>query len=176
MPCEGPVHLRRATVDDAAGIAHVHADGWRSAHVGLVPAEYLNCVGSRLREEFWREELEVASLHREPWLALLDDRVIGFASGGLARDEDADTSTAEIYQLFVDPECWSQGIRTNLVDHVLRDLKSHGFERVTFWVLAADAATRQFAEHLHWSSDGSSRFEDCGGTRVEQLRYAHLLR
>jgi GNAT superfamily N-acetyltransferase len=175
MTCEGPVHLRRAVPEDAAGITHVHADAWQRAYADVVPAAYLHCVGSRLREEFWRGELEVSSPDREPWLALIDDRIIGFASGGLVRDSDANFSTGEVYQLFVDPECWSQGIRTNLLKHVVRDLKEHDFEHVVFWVLAIDAATRQFLEFLGWSSDGSTRLEDCGDTQVEQVRYLHSL-
>ena len=59
MPCDGPVHFRRATTEDAAGIAQVHADGWRRAHEGLVPDEYLTCKAKHGHAEFWREELEI---------------------------------------------------------------------------------------------------------------------
>ncbi|MEA2025586.1 MAG: GNAT family N-acetyltransferase [Chloroflexota bacterium] len=176
MSCEGPVHLRRATTEDAAGIAQVHADGWQRVHEGLVPPEYLACRDSLGREDFWREELEVEAPDRKPWVAMLDERIIGFASGGIARDEDADRGTGEIYLLFVTPECWEKGIRTNLIEHVVRDLQEHEFERAIFWVLAADTTMRAFAEFVGWSTDGTNRFEDCGGTQVEELRYTHLLR
>ena len=177
MPCDGPVHLRRASVADAAGIAEVHNHGWQKAYSHLVPPEYLHCVTSKMREEFWREALKVGLADREPWLALLDERIIGFASGGMSRDEMPYlTEVGEVYQLFVDPECWSQGIRTNLIDHVSRDLREHGFERVTLWVLADDAEARKFMAHLGWSADGATRFEECGGAQVEQIRYTHALR
>lgn len=176
MPCDGPVHLRRASVADAAGIAKVHNDGWRTAYSSLLPPEYLRCVTSQMREEFWREELKVESADRGPWLALIDERIIGFASGGMSRDEVALTETGEVYQLFVDPECWSQGIRTNLIDHVSRDLREHGFDRVTFWVLADDTEARKFMAYLGWTADGATRFEECGGAQVEQVRFAHALR
>jgi len=157
MPCEGPVYLRHATADDAAGIAQVHVDGWQKAYKDLVPEQYLGCTNSRLREEFWRGELEVESPDRTPWVALIDDRVIGFAAGGITRDDDADPHTGEIYQLFVAPECWSQGIRSNLIKRVSRDLAEHGFDNAIFWILAtlqAEAALGSLAaitveqEHL----------------------------
>jgi hypothetical protein len=34
---------------------------------------------------------------------------------------------------------------------------------------------RAFAQFVGWRADGSSRFEDCGGTDVEELRYAREL-
>jgi GNAT superfamily N-acetyltransferase len=176
MPCEGPVHLRRATTADAAGIVQVHVDGWQRAHKGLVPDEYAHCQSARLREGFWREELEIEANDRKPWVALVDERIIGFATGGVARDDDADLRTGEIYQLFVAPECWERGIRTNLIEHVSRDLVEHGFDRAIFWVLAEDRVMRSFAEHVGWTNDGTTRFEECGESQVEQLLYARQLR
>ena len=176
MPCEGPVHLRRATIEDAAGIAQVHVDGWQRAHLGMLSVMYISCMSSRGREEFWRHELNVGAADRKPWVALLDERVIGFASGGMARDDDVERGTGEIYQLFVDPECWEKGIRTNLIEHVARDLQQHGFDRVIFWILAADSTMRQFAEFVGFHTDGTNRMEDCGETQVEELLYTRHFR
>ncbi len=150
MPCEGPVHYRRATTEDAAGIARVHVDGWRRAHEELVPPEYITRKSSLGREEFWREELTVEAADRKPWVALHEDVIIGFADGGIARDDDLDAVTGEVYTLFVTPECWEKGIRSNLIEHVARDLREHGFERAVFWVLAADLIMRAFAEYVGW--------------------------
>ena len=175
MPCDGPVHLRRATPEDAAGIANVHNEAWLQAHRELVPPEALHCMSNSLRERFWMEELLVESHDRAPWLAMIDERIIGFAVGGMTRDDDADSSTGEIYQLFVDPECWSQGIRTNLTEHVLRDLERRGYDRVTFWALSGDLDMRAFMIYLRWEEDGATRYEECGGVQLAQVRYMHEL-
>ena len=176
MPCDGPVHLRRAAVGDASGIAQVHVEGWRTAHAGLVPEEYLACVSSRLHEGSWREELAVEASDRKPWVALVDDRIVGFASAGLSRDEDAGSEVGEVYLVYVDPDCWGRGIGKSLIEHVVRDLRQHGFERASFWVVADNAKARAFAERHGWQDDGETRFEDCGGTQVEQVRYSLALR
>jgi len=175
MACEGPVHFRRATTDDAAGIARVHIDGWQRAHEGLVPEEYFACKDSLGREEFWREELQIEAPDRKPWVALHEEQIIGFADGGIARDDDLDAGTGEVYTLFVTPECWEKGIRTHLAEHVARDLKEHDFERAVFWVLAADEVMRAFAGFVGWRADGATRYEQCGETQVEELRYARDL-
>ena len=175
MSCIGTVHLRRAGVDDARGIAHVHAEGWQRAHSGLVPADYLSCIATRFQEGFWREEIAVEAADRTPWVALVDDRVVGFASAGMSRDDDVGPETGEVYLVYVEPECWGRGIGQTLLSHALRDLQTHGFERATFWVVAENAPSRRFAEKHGWTADGVTRHEDCGGTQVQQLRYLRPL-
>ena len=176
MPCDGPVHLRRATTEDAEGIAQVHIEGWQRAHEELLPPEYIACKSSRGRAEFWREELEIEAPDRTPWVALLDERIIGFASSGIARDDDEPRGTGEVYVFFVAPECWDKGIRSNLMEHIVRELIEHDYERVVFWVLAADITMRAFVEYVGWVTDGTSRFEECGDIQVEELRYTRELR
>ena len=176
MPCEGAVHLRRATVADAAGIAQVSVEGWQTSHRDVVPQEYLSCVIANSREESWREELQIEAPDREPWVALVDDRIVGFSSGGLSRDEGADSGTGEVYQVYVVPGCERRGIGSSLLKHVVRDLRDHGFERADFWAVSANVSARAYAEKQGWSTDGATRFEDCGGTQVEQIRYSFALR
>ncbi len=173
MPCEGPIHLRRAVVTDAAGIAEVYVAGWRAAHEKLVPPEFLAC--SKAREEFWRTELEIEAPDRTPWVALIDDTVVGFAIGGMSRDEDADSRTGEVYQFSVQPECWGRGIGSSLLRHVLKDLRQHHFKRAEMWLIASDAEVRGFVEREGWSTTGHSRLEDCGGTQIQEFRYSHPL-
>jgi len=172
MPCEGPVHYRRATTADAEGIAKVHIEGWQRAYEELVPPEYLARKSSHGRAEFWRGELELEAADRKPWVAVDEEQVIGFADGGIARDDDLDSGTGEVYTLFVTPECWEKGIRSRLVDHASRDLREHDFRRAVFWVLEADLVMRAFAEYTGWRADGHRREEDCGGSSVTELRYA----
>jgi GNAT superfamily N-acetyltransferase len=176
MPCHGPVHLRRATIADAAGIATVYLAGWQGAHAGLVSADYAACMRARAREESWREELAKEAPHRTPWVALIDDRVVGFASGGMSRDDDVDASTAEVYQVYVDPECWGRGIGSSLLRHVVRDLHDHGFARADLWVVAGCEPAKAFMERHTWVPAGSTRLEECGAAQVELRRYQHALR
>lgn len=176
MPSDGPVHLRRAIVADAAGIARVYVAGWQAAHAGLLPSDYVACMRAKGREEFWRTELEVESTDRKPWVALLDDDVTGFASGGLSRDEGMDRATAEVYQVYVEPAHWRHGIGSALLRHVLKDLREHGFTRTHAWVVAANAGARTFLEKQDWHLEGTTRSEDCGGTAVQLIRYSRALR
>lgn len=175
MACVGPVHYRRATTEDAAGIARVHVDGWQRAHEGVAPPAYAATPAARGREAFWREQLELEAPDRKPWVALDSEGIIGFADGGMARDDDLDIATGEVYTLFVAPDCWTKGIRSRLVQHVAKDLREHGFERAVFWVLQTDEVMRAFAEYLGWRPDGTTRLEDRAGVPLVELRYARDL-
>lgn len=176
MPCDGVVRLRRAVAEDAPGIAQVHVRGWQKSHAGLVPEAYLSCMSSKLREDFWRDELDVEAADRKPWVALVEERIVGFASAGISRDDDLGSETGEVYLVYVDPDCWGRGIGSTLLSHITRDLEEHGFDQASFWVVGQNASARAFAEKHGWVADGAKRMEDCGSAQVEQRRYVHALR
>lgn len=113
---------------------------------------------------------------RKPWVALMDDQVVGFATAGLSRDDDAEPEVGEVYHVYAAPERWGRGIGRNLLAHAVRDLRRHGFTRATFWVLEPNDGARRWAERQGWGLDGASREEDWAGVRVPLVRYSHQLR
>lgn len=38
------MHIRKAAVEDAAAIAKVHVDSWRTTYKGIMPSDYLNSL------------------------------------------------------------------------------------------------------------------------------------
>ena len=176
MPCDGPVRIRRAQLPDAAGIAEVHVRSWRKAHEGAVPPGWLAFMQVKGREESWQAELRTQAPERGPWVALVDDRVVGFATAGLSRDDDAGPGVGEVYHVYVAPECWGRGIGRNLLGHVVRDLQAHGFTRATFWVVASNDGARRWAERQGWGLDGGARDEDWAGIAIPLVRYAREVR
>ena len=65
--------VRRARVEDAAEIARVHVDSWRTTYAGLVPADHLASLSYERFEQNWlresndyREGVKASSDRREP--------------------------------------------------------------------------------------------------------------
>ncbi len=174
MPCEGPVHLRRAAPGDARSIADVHVRTWQQAYRGLLATEVLDRLSVTRREEYWRSELTVLQGEQRPWVAELEGRVVGFVSAGPSRDDDADGRVGEVYAIYVDPGCWSRGIGRHLMDHARRDLRAHGYGAATLWVLEANTLARQFYEAGGWHTDGATRLDRIGPADVAEVRYRVL--
>ncbi len=79
--------VRPAVPDDADGIAEVHIRTWQETYAHLLPAAYLDGLDVAARAEQWRGSLGDAS-GAPTVVALDDDRIVGVALAGPARDED----------------------------------------------------------------------------------------
>jgi ribosomal protein S18 acetylase RimI-like enzyme len=174
--CDGIVHLRRAREDDARSIAEVHVGTWRQAYAGLIPAALLDALDVDAREGFWRRVLKTTSESRRPWLADVDGQVAGFVSAGESHDDDAATTTGEVYAIYVTAECWGRGVGRNLLAHAERDLREHGYDAATLWVLVANERARTFYESAGWLTDGGERVETFAGAELPEVRYRKACR
>ena len=80
--------IRKATEGDAAGIANIHINSWREVYKDLLPQDYLDDLPLEFndRYELW---MEVTAVSTHPTFVAEDTRygIIGFVSGGDARDE-----------------------------------------------------------------------------------------
>ena len=81
------MRVRESDVNDAAAIARVHVDVWRTTYVGIVPDEYLAGLAYEPREQMWRQSLADRARPECTLVAENDQRVIiGFATGGPERE------------------------------------------------------------------------------------------
>jgi ribosomal protein S18 acetylase RimI-like enzyme len=174
--CQGEIQLRRATEADASAIAEIHVRSWQRAYRGILPAPFLDGLRVVDREDGWRRGMTTLPHERHPWLAEVDGRIAGFVSAGPSRDDDADRQTGEVYAIYVDPDCWDRGIGRALFGHVTHDLRGHGYEVATLWVLAENRQARDFYEAAGWRTDSGLRSELIGGQPCEEVRYRLPLR
>ncbi len=75
--------IRLATPEDAAKIAHVHIESWRTTYAGIVPDACLAALNETERELQWQEWL---TRDIPVYIAELDGQVVGFISGGPIRE------------------------------------------------------------------------------------------
>jgi ribosomal protein S18 acetylase RimI-like enzyme len=172
MACTGLVRMRRATVGDAPDIARVHVRTVEAAYRGLVPDKLLRILTYDRRLGWWKGELELLSDEHRPWVAVDGDGVVGFVHAGPSRDEAAGNRVAEVYAIYVDPECQGRGFGRDLLKHAVRDLHAHGYERATVWVLRDNEASRGFYEAAKWHDDKVERTEMLAGSEVPEVRYS----
>jgi hypothetical protein len=78
--------IREAEITDAAAIARVHVDSWRTTYVGIVPTDHLAGLSYEQREQEWHRTLSIPTGLEFVYVA--EDtagNVIGFAWGGPER-------------------------------------------------------------------------------------------
>jgi GNAT superfamily N-acetyltransferase len=160
------MQVRKATVEDAAGIARVQERGWQAAYRHVFPAEELD-RGGFIHADRWTERLVHPPAGWTTFVAERDGVVAGFTSVGPSRDEP---EIGELYAIYVDPEQWSTGTGRALIEHAEQQLRTE-YGEVTLWVLEDNPRARQFYERAGWTVDGGRKAEARWGVRAPEVRY-----
>jgi L-amino acid N-acyltransferase YncA len=151
--------VRKATVEDASGIAFVHVRSWQVAYRGHMPDEFLDSLDLEKRTNMWRE------LTQDPdkIIFVAEDRegkIVGFSALGPSRDADANPNTAEVSAIYVHPEKWKKGIGRALLSASLDHVRKCEFDQLTLWVLEANQRARSFYESFGFIQDGAMKDDD----------------
>lgn len=158
--------IRRATLEDAVGIADVQSRTWLDAYAGIVKHGKLaeKIAG---REQRWREILMGGT---PTWVAEEDGVVTGIMSAAMSRDEDTAPNTGELWMIYVAPEAQGRGIGTALTGEAVKQLRALGCTAATLWVFEANAGARGFYERMGWTWDGGPPVDDDWGPEIRYRR------
>jgi ribosomal protein S18 acetylase RimI-like enzyme len=163
--------IRRATVDDADGIAEVQVKTWQVAYRGHMPDDFLNSLSVERRAAVWRQLARASNqaifVAEDP-----EGAIVGFVGLCSSRDEDAQPSTGEIAAIYVLPDSWDRGQGKALMDAAIDEGRTRGYDQVTLWVLDGNQRARRFYETYGFKCDGSTK-EDSrwGNFTIREVRY-----
>jgi len=127
------VDLRKARHDDAAAIARLHVDTWRTTYAGMLPDGLLLKMSLERQTRMWERMLQEGET-----VIVADDRrvgPIGFGSYGPNRS-GRDEFSGEVYTLYVAPDHQSCGVGRGLLQSLFGALAREGHETALIWVLA----------------------------------------
>ena len=82
--------LRPAEDRDVHQLAEVHVLTWQRAYVGIVPQSTLDGLSAENRRPGWVERLAKGGV--STWVAVENDRILGFVTVGPSRDDGSDSS------------------------------------------------------------------------------------
>ena len=161
--------VRPATLEDTRGIATVHVRGWRAAYRDILPRDFLDALDIDEREARWRRNLgETTAL---TFVAEEAGAVIGWASVGACRDEDATPAIGELWAIYVEPGRWRGGVGRALWAWGRQRLVERGARDVVVWVLEANHPARRFYETVGFTpAPDRIRMLQIGGARVPEVR------
>jgi GNAT superfamily N-acetyltransferase len=150
------VSIRPAACDDARAIGEVHLASWRTTYRGIGIDEFIDSMTVDNRAAMWASILCDPANRTFVYLAEVDGRVVGFASGGPERTGDAEYK-GELYAIYLLQSQQGKGIGHKLLQTVGERLAQSGLTTMLVWVLAINPACRFY--------------EACGGQAVRQRPY-----
>ncbi|MDP9397511.1 MAG: GNAT family N-acetyltransferase [Actinomycetota bacterium] len=171
--------VRPAAPDDAGDILGVSARAWRAGYAGLVPQAYLNAIDEHDEQRLSRLRVRLGDPAAGSTLLAVRRRVVlGFLSYGRERVDPrvpapvfAAPGRAEVYALYVLPECWGTGLGSRLLADTLAALRAGGAGQVCLWVLRDNARARRCYERHGFALTGEEQQIDLGGP-LPEVRYA----
>jgi len=131
--------IRPAVPQDAAAIARVRVETWRSAYRGIVPDSTLENLDAAADTQRLRERL---STNPAIFTLCAEDetgQVIGFATGGPNRAEPLDYP-GEVYAIYILDACQQQGLGRRLIRASFEELSARGLFPAVIWALEANSA------------------------------------
>ncbi|ALX48887.1 GNAT family N-acetyltransferase [Lentibacillus amyloliquefaciens] len=138
------MNIRKATEQDAPGIARVHIDSWRTTYKGIVPDDFLDSLNYEDRTKRWEQNVRESNVY----VAENDTgKIFGFSTGGKEREEKYGGYDGELYAIYILEEYQGKGIGKKLVKPVADELSKAGFNSMLVWVLEENDA-KYFYEKL----------------------------
>ncbi len=143
------IRIRDARVEDAAGLARVRIETWRTAYRELIPAEVLAELDVEKEIQRWQESLAQPALKRHVFVAqgVAGAGVVGFCSVGANREPD-DEYSGELYAIYILQAYQRLGIGRRLMQAGAGWLRAQGHARFVLWVLRDNLPARHFYEAL----------------------------
>ena len=163
--------VRKAVPTDARSISQIYVDSWRSTYAGLLPDEFLVGLDANAREtRWWRHVLADAPGRHVAFVAEAHDNgVVGFASGGPARDRRF-ACDGEVYTLYLRDDHHGIGLGKRLFTTIAAQLVESRGPSLIVWVLGGNPA-RFFYEALGGKLV-AHRPGTMGGARIEEIGFA----
>ena len=142
------MHIRKATLEDAEGIAKVHVSSWQKTYKDIAPQDFLDRLSVEERTALWQKN--ISNPNNEVFVAVTpEQQIIGFVDG-LTRDSNKDIGSSDLTSIYLLKEYQGLGIGKQLLKAIMESFQSRGFKRVYVDVLA-DNPARNF--YIYYGAD-----------------------
>lgn len=138
------MEIRKATKDDARGIAKVHVKSWQETYEGIISQGYLDSLKMEDREPLWEKSLSESADTSPVFVAVNPEgEIVGFASFGKERTGKF-AADGELYAIYILKQYQRGKLGLRLLQAGLDEMQ---FKSMLVWVLA-DNESRKFYESL----------------------------
>jgi ribosomal protein S18 acetylase RimI-like enzyme len=164
------VTIRAADEADAAAIAGVRVAAWRGAYRGLMPDALLDRPDLEASEaRALAERLRSLGAGAHVAVAAVGARMVGYCAYGPGGD--GEPHVGAVYDLYVHPDAWRQGVGRRLLERALEHLGGQGARAATLFVFEQNVRARAFYEAAGWAPDGHRELYERPEFALPVLRY-----
>jgi L-amino acid N-acyltransferase YncA len=158
------ITIREGNIQDAAAIARVHVQSWKSTYPGIVPASFLDTLHEGEQARKWQQWVLTA-----PMMVLVaedETGIFGFVNGGAIREQVAGYD-AELYAIYLLQSAQRRGAGRSLTLSMAAALQRKGFRRMLVWVLEQNPSA-EFYQRLG-AVPVARRVIELGGVDLPEL-------
>ena len=138
------MNIRKATLQDAAGIAKVHVDSWRTTYKGIIPQNFLDSLSYEKRTKLWQTNIE--NPNYVVFVAENDNgEIIGFVDGS-TRETNQEPNASDLTSIYLLELYQGTGVGKQLLKAIMQSFKERDFQTIYVDVLAENN-TRHFYEY-----------------------------
>jgi GNAT superfamily N-acetyltransferase len=176
--------VRPAEPADAAEIARIQLDIWRTAYAELLPEQVLAGLDAGEAALTWRQTIEQGPA--QVFVAVEGDWLVGLCAAGPAPEDETagadgapakDSATvALVSTLLVEARWGRRGHGARLLAEAGRAMLAAGSTRGIAWIPERDAASLAFYQRAAWVADGTVRTLDADGRPLREIRVTGTLR
>jgi ribosomal protein S18 acetylase RimI-like enzyme len=169
------VAIRQAHPADAAHIAAVHVETWRTAYPRFLPESVLAGLSVVAERAEWERLLSDG--RTETWVGLIEGVIVGWAILGPPRDDDVDPARAqELYGLYLLPRFWGRGVGQTLCQTAENRMRERGAQSAVLWVHEQNQRARRFYERRAYLLEtGRPKVLAYNGVQAPAVRYRKAL-
>lgn len=156
----GVAAVRGAEAADAAAMAALQLDVWRTAYADFLPADVLRTLDEDTAVRAWKLAI-ISAGPAHVLVATEGPEVVGFGAG--AGDE--------VLTLLVGPRWSRRGHGGRLLGTLAERLRADGATAGEVWVAEGDEAARAFFPGHGWMPDGTVRTSHHGTHLLRELHH-----
>lgn len=153
--------VRRAVVEDADAIGHVHYSAHIETYSGKFPEGVTESNPPERRARMWTRIISEG--RGDVWVAEVDHTIVGFASTAASRDHDGPRER-ELATIYLLAEHHGSGLGQELLDAALGD------QPASLWVLDDNPRAHAFYRRNGFTPDGAEKLDEHYGN-IREIRF-----
>ena len=138
------INIRKVKVGDANTLAFIQTESWKSAFNRILSKEDLDRYTDMNRAITLYSKLLNENIGNG-FILTIDENPHCIAYWDKTRDDEME-GYSEIICIHSLCDNWGKGYGTEMMNHILRDIKNSGFSKVMLWVFKENHRARKFYE------------------------------